>query len=118
MQNMLAHRGVRLGTLTLINTLIQIGTMSFIKFSTRVDKTQFVLLMGFYAVILVLNLGRFVVWGRIHREFPLGIAYGTSAVIFPCIVALSVYYGEPFDWRQLVGVVLVMVGVVALMRDV
>jgi multidrug transporter EmrE-like cation transporter len=106
-----------LGGLTLINTVIQIGTMSFIKFSTTVGTHELVVLAGYYAVILALNLGRFVVWGRIHREFPLGIAYGTSAVIFPCIVALSVYYGEGFSWRQLVGVVLVMVGVVALMRD-
>ncbi|MFM2308584.1 MAG: hypothetical protein RLY87_704 [Chloroflexota bacterium] len=110
-------RPLRLAGLTLINTVIQIATMSLIKYSTAVESSQYVMLLLFYGAILLFNLGRFIVWGRIHREFPLGIAYASSAVIFPCIVALSVLYGEPFAWHQLVGVALVMTGVVALMRD-
>lgn len=100
-----------------MNTVIQIATMSLIKYSTAVATTQYVLLLLFYGAILAFNLGRFIVWGRIHREFPLGIAYASSAIIFPCIVALSVFYGEPFSWHQLFGVALVMTGVVALMRE-
>ncbi|MFM2032779.1 MAG: hypothetical protein RLZZ297_1544 [Chloroflexota bacterium] len=118
MHELTNNRTLRLAGLTLINTVIQIGTMSFVKISTGVDTTQYLWMLGLYAVILALNVGRFVVWGRIHRDYPLGIAYGTSAVIFPCIVALSIAYGEPFAWHQLIGVGLVMVGVVALMRDV
>ena len=113
----LPTRSLRLAGLTLINTLIQIATMSLIKYSTAVDHTQYLILILFYGAILVFNLGRFVVWGRIHREFPLGIAYASSAIIFPCIVGLSISYGEPFAWHQLLGVGLVMTGVVALMRD-
>ena len=112
------NRPLRLAGLTLINTAVQIATMSLVKYSTMVEQTQYVVLFAFYVAILAFNLGRFVVWGRIHREFPLGIAYASSAVIFPCIVLLSIFYGEPFAWHQWVGVALVMTGVVALMRDV
>lgn len=111
-------RTLRLAGLTLVNTFVQIATMSLIKYSTAVAQTEYVVLFAFYVAILAFNLGRFVVWGRIHREFPLGIAYASSAVIFPCIVLLSIVYGEPFAWHQLVGVAFVMTGVVALMRDV
>ena len=118
MQTLVPGRSVRLAGLTLINTVIQIITMSLIKYSTAIERTQYVVLLAFYGAILVFNLVRFVVWGQIHREFPLGIAYASSAIIFPCIVLLSIYYGEPFTWHQLLGVALVMTGVVALMRDV
>ena len=113
----LPARSLRLAGLTLVNTVIQIATMSLIKYSTAVDHTQYIVLLAFYAAILLFNIGRFVVWGRIHREFPLGIAYASSAIIFPCIVGLSIFYGEPFAWHQVLGVGLVMTGVVALMRD-
>ncbi len=118
MQTLLPGRSVRLAGLTLINTVIQIVTMSLMKYSTAIERTQYVALIAFYGAILVFNLVRFVVWGKIHREFPLGIAYASSAILFPCIVLLSIYYGEPFAWHQLLGVGLVMTGVVALMRDV
>jgi multidrug transporter EmrE-like cation transporter len=118
MQSSATNRTLRLAGLTLVNTFVQIATMSLIKYSTAVEETQYIVLFGFYVAILAFNVGRFVVWGRIHREFPLGIAYASSAIIFPCIVLLSIVYGEPFMWHQLVGVALVMTGVVALMRDV
>ncbi|NBU63611.1 MAG: hypothetical protein EBS29_03790 [Chloroflexia bacterium] len=56
--------------------------------------------------------------GVIQRRYPLGIAYVSSAFLFPCIVALSAYYGVPVTWRNIAGVVLVMIGVIALVRDV
>ena len=118
MQSPQSNRSLRLAGLTLINTFVQIATMSLVKYSTAIEQTQYVVLFAFYVAILAFNLGRFVVWGRIHREFPLGIAYASSAVIFPCIVLLSISFGEPFVWHQLLGVALVMAGVVALMRDV
>ncbi len=104
--------------LTSINIVIQLIVAGIVKYSTQVAWTTLWVMALIYAVVLLLNVVRFVVWGVIHQRYPLGIAYASSALLFPCIVVLSAYYGEPVTWRNMVGVVLVMVGVIALVRDV
>lgn len=104
--------------LTSINIVIQLIVAGVVKYSTQVAWTTLWVMILIYAVVLLLNVVRFVVWGVIHQRYPLGIAYASSALLFPCIVVLSAYYGEPVTWRNMVGVVLVMVGVIALVRDV
>ena len=104
--------------LTSINIVIQLIVAGVVKYSTQVAWTTLWVMILIYAVVLLLNVVRVVVWGVIHQRYPLGIAYASSALLFPCIVVLSAYYGEPVTWRNMVGVVLVMVGVIALVRDV
>lgn len=111
-----SRRTVTLVVLTTVNVVIQLVTAGFIKYST--GQTVSWILLGIYAIVLTLNFGRFVVWGYIHRQFPLGIAYASSALLFPAILALSYYYGEPVSWRNVLGVCCVMLGVIALVRDV
>lgn len=113
-----ARSGWALIGLTSINIAIQLVIAGIVKYSTQVTLTTLWLLALIYVVVLTLNVVRFVVWGVIHQRYPLGIAYASSALLFPCIVALSAYYGEPVTWRNIAGVVLVMIGVVALVRDV
>lgn len=110
------RRTLTLVGLTTVNIVIQLVIAACVKYST--GHTALWVLAGIYAVVLALNGGRFVVWGIIHRNFPLGIAYASSALLFPAILAMSYAYGEPLTWRNVVGVCLVMVGVVALVRDV
>ena len=104
--------------LTSVNIVVQLIVAGIVKYSTQVSWTTLWVMTLIYAVVLLLNGVRFVVWGVIHRHYPLGIAYASSALLFPCIVALSAYYGEPVTWRNIAGVVLVMIGVLALVRDV
>jgi drug/metabolite transporter (DMT)-like permease len=113
-----ARGGWMLIGLTSINIVIQLIVAGIVKYSTQVAWTTLWVMALIYAVVLLLNGVRFVVWGVIHQRYPLGIAYASSALLFPCIVALSAYYGEPVTWRNIAGVVLVMVGVIALVRDV
>jgi multidrug transporter EmrE-like cation transporter len=104
--------------LTSVNIVVQLIVAGIVKYSTQVAWTTLLTMAIIYAVVLLLNVVRFVVWGVIHRHYPLGIAYASSALLFPCIVVLSAYYGEPVTWRNIAGVVLVMIGVIALVRDV
>ncbi len=101
--------------LTTINIVIQLTIAAVVKYSTT--QTYLWVLVAMYGVVLALNVGRFVVWGIIHKHFPIGIAYASSALLFPAIVLMSYLYGEPVAWHHVLGVVLVMGGVVALVRD-
>jgi multidrug transporter EmrE-like cation transporter len=103
--------------LTFINIVIQLVIAGIVKYSTTQSLTAVLVLAAVYAVVLALNVGRFVVWGIIHKRYPLGIAYASSALLFPSIVALSYYYGEPVTVQHLLGVAMVVIGVVSLVRE-
>lgn len=109
------RRTLTLIGLTTINIVIQLVIAAVVKYSTI--HTHLWVLVAVYVVVLALNVGRFVVWGIIHKHFPIGIAYASSALLFPAIVLMSYLYGEPVAWHHVLGVVLVMGGVVALVRD-
>lgn len=65
------------------------------------------------AVITVLGIqgGRFLLWGYAHRRWPLSHTYPLSAIFFPLILALGVFYGEPVTIKKLVGAILITVSV-------
>lgn len=60
---------------------------------------------------LGLNGLRFAIWGYTHKYFPLSRSYPLTALFFPCILALSTWYGEAVGLRQALGVVAIMVGI-------
>lgn len=104
--------------LTAINIAVQLINAAIIKESTVLTSAEWVWLFLVYVVVLGFNGVRFVVWGIIHRRYPIGVAYASTALLFPAIVTLSYIYGEPVTLKHLVGVFLVMIGVVSLVRQV
>lgn len=104
--------------LTIINIAVQLINAAIIKEATVLTSNDWVWLMVVYVVVLAFNGIRFVIWGVIHKRYPIGVAYASTALLFPAIVALSYFYGEPVTVKHLIGAALVMIGVVALVRQV
>lgn len=104
--------------LTAINIAVQLINAAIIKESTVLTGNQWLWLLLVYVVVLGFNGVRFVVWGIIHKRYPIGVAYASTALLFPAIVTMSYLYGEPVTVKHLIGVVLVMIGVVSLVRQV
>lgn len=104
--------------LTGINIAVQLINAAIIKESTVLTSDEWMWLLVVYIVVLGFNGVRFVVWGIIHKRYPIGVAYASTALLFPAIVAMSYMYGEPVTIKHLIGVVLVMIGVVSLVRQV
>lgn len=103
--------------LTMINIAVQLVNAAVIKEATVLTSDQWVWLLVVYVVVLVFNVVRFVVWGIIHKHYPIGIAYASTALLFPAIVVMSYFYGEPVTVKHLIGVTFVMIGVVSLVRQ-
>ncbi len=61
---------------------------------------------------IVLNGARFVIWGHIHRYYPLSHSYPISAMFFPLVVAMAWAYGERVTGMNIAGAVLITAGVV------
>lgn len=66
------------------------------------------------AVAVALNGLRFLVWGYTHRHFPLSHSYPLTALFFPCILVVSMWYGEHVGARQVLGVGIIMAGLAIL----
>ena len=104
--------------LTGINIAVQLINAAIIKESTALTSAEWVWMLVVYVVVLGFNGVRFVVWGIIHKRYPIGVAYASTALLFPAIVTMSYLYGEPVTVKHLIGVALVMIGVVSLVRQV
>ncbi|MBM4414357.1 MAG: hypothetical protein FJ040_13045 [Chloroflexi bacterium] len=117
-QELSSRRMWRLIGLTGINIIVQLITAAIIKESTVLTAAEWLLLVFAYLAVLGFNGVRFVVWGVIHRQFPIGVAYASTALLFPAIVFMAYLYGEPVTLKHIVGVLLVMIGVISLVRKV
>lgn len=68
------------------------------------------LLVGLLAAI-GLNGLRFLIWGFTHKHYPLSHSYPLTSLFFPCVLGLSVWYGDTVLASQVVAVALIMAGV-------
>lgn len=64
------------------------------------------------AVALILNIGRFIIWGYTHRHFPLSQTYPLTALFFPCILLLSYARGAATSIWEIAGTALITAGAV------
>lgn len=66
------------------------------------------------AVAIVLNIGRFIIWGYTHRHFPLSQTYPLTALFFPCILLLSYAQGETTGIFEIAGTTLITAGAIVM----
>lgn len=107
--------GVVLVTLVLATVAIQIVASILLKELAdahgAMPRLWLVLVLG---LVAGLNGLRFFVWGYTHKHYPLSHSYPLTALFFPCILLLSAYYGDPIGLPEIVGVIVIMLGVVTM----
>ena len=113
----LEERRVRTGlllALVALNIGLQLANAALIKFASGLSAAQLGLIAAVLSLVAVLSFGRFVVWGAMHKRFPVSIAYPATALFFPCLVAVAAAFGEPVSATQVIGAGLVTLGVLLL----
>lgn len=70
---------------------------------------RFLIVLGVLGVG-VLNLARLGIWGYAHSRFPLSTSFPTSALFFPAMLLVAVYFDEPIGWEQIAGALLIAAG--------
>lgn len=103
--------------LVMVNIVLQLVNASLIKYASTHLHAQLIWLGLLLGLVLVLSFGRFVVWGAMHKRFPVSLAYPATALFFPCLVVLAWLYGETVSTAQIIGATLVTLGVLALLRS-
>ena len=71
-------------------------------------------LVAIFGVVATVNAGRFLLWGYIHKYYPISFSYPLSSLFFPMILLMSYYYGEKIHISQICGVILITIGVAVL----
>jgi drug/metabolite transporter (DMT)-like permease len=98
--------------IVLSTVIIQILTASILKYTAdnRVSLSELTII-AIVAGIIVLNIVRFGLWGTAHRQFPLSKTYPLTALFFPCVLVLSLLYGEQVTTNHLIGTATITAGV-------
>ncbi|HEY3521317.1 MAG TPA: hypothetical protein VGK80_09770 [Rhodanobacteraceae bacterium] len=111
-----ATRTSLLLALVALNIALQLINASLIKLASDSGAAHAGLTVVVLALVTLLSFGRFMVWGAMHKRFPVSIAYPATALFFPCLVAIAAAYGEHVSFAQGAGACLVTLGVVLLLR--
>ncbi len=111
-----SHRTGLLLALVALNIALQLTNAFLIKYASQRAVAQAGLIGLVLALVTVLSFGRFVVWGEMHKRFPVSVAYPATALFFPCLVAIAAACGEHVSLAQATGACLVTLGVGLLLR--
>lgn len=103
--------------LVLGNVCMQLLAAWLLKVAPDVTLANLLPVLFVLACILVLNIARFVFWGVLHRRFPISVAYPASALVFPGILVMAWWFGEPIGLPQVLGTALVLLGVGLLLSE-
>ena len=72
-------------------------------------------MLAFVMVIVIgVNGGRFILWGYIHKHYPISFSYPINSLFFPAILVMSYVYGESVGVFQMLGVLCITTGVAVL----
>ena len=101
--------------LVALNIALQLVNAALMKFASGLPAAELGLLAAVLVLVAVLSFGRFVVWGAMHKRFPVSVAYPATALFFPCLVAVAAAFGEPVYATQILGAGIVTGGVLLLL---
>jgi drug/metabolite transporter (DMT)-like permease len=110
-----AHSKWLLLALVMASIVLQLINASLIKYASTQMQAQYAWLAFLLAVVIALSFGRFMLWGAMHKRFPVSLAYPATALFFPCLVVLAWVYGETVSTAQMLGAALVTSGVLVLL---
>ncbi len=94
-----------------IVVLISVATVVGIDYATKVHSLFFK--FALLAFVLSINGAKFIVWGYIHKHFPLGSSYAMASIFYPTIYLVSILLGTAeVSLSKLFSVTLILVGVI------
>lgn len=104
--------------LTLLTVIIGVASAVTLKFMSQDLTFSIFYLILMYGLVLGLNATRFLLWGFLHKNYPLSFVFPLSAIFFPVILFIDIFiYDEQITLSKLIGVVLILSGVLLLTSE-
>lgn len=104
--------------LTLLTVIIGVISAVTLKFMSQDLAFSIFDLILMYGLVLGLNATRLLLWGLLHKKYPLSFVFPLSAIFFPVILIVDIStYGEQITLSKLLGVILILLGVLILTNE-
>lgn len=78
---------------------------------------NFFLIIVISAIVLIVNLSKFLLWAYIHKNYPISRTLPLTSLFYPCIFIISLFYGELFSLNKLLGTFLLVIGIVLILNE-
>ncbi|MBA3447602.1 MAG: hypothetical protein H0T56_08320 [Pseudaminobacter sp.] len=104
--------GVVAIAVVLVVVFLNIFNAVILKYAAIAAHAHFIIVGSFILLVLLINVGRVIVWGWIHKRYSLARSYPLTAIFFPLIAITSWWQGEPITLQAVIGVVTITAGVV------
>ncbi len=77
-----------------------------------ITKTNIIALM-LIGTAYCLNILKFIVWGKIHKNFDVSQSYPLTSIFFPMIFLISYFKGETeLSFCKIVGAAIIIIGLI------
>lgn len=106
-------KAIDLKALTLVLLTVVLGLVSalVLKEATLLKDLGWKQLFVVVCIAAGVNGLRFILWGIVHKNYPLSLSYPLSSLFFPCILFMGYFYGEDITSMKLLAVVMIGCGV-------
>jgi len=90
-------------------TLATAFSLSYAAKNFKMLSLQFAVIL---CLVIILNISKFIIWGKLNKRFDLSKTYPLTAIFFPLIFIISIITGDSaISMQKTVGLVLIFFGV-------
>ena len=97
--------------LVTVAVALNIASAIVLKEAVELANPTTIVLIGLLSLVALINLLRVVFWAAIHRRYRLSDSYPLTAIFFPMILLVSMFYGEQVSAFKIAGTLLITLGV-------
>jgi multidrug transporter EmrE-like cation transporter len=102
--------------MVLITVLLGIISATALKTASMQEAPLWVTIL--FVTAIAANFARFIIWGWVHKRYPVSASYPLASIFFPIILAVGhFFYGDPLNYWKIAGAILIMLGVGLLVRE-
>lgn len=108
------NKGLHAFFLVLTTVLLGLVSVWILKETTLKGAISWVAILGVIGLVVFVNGIRFLLWGVIHKRYPLNLSFPINSMFFPLILVMGYFYGEPITTAKVLGATMITVGVALL----
>jgi len=94
---------------SVILTLATAFSLSYAAKNFKILSLHFTVILS---MVILLNISKFIIWGKLNKRFDLSKTYPLTAIFFPLIFIISIMTGDSkISTQKIIGLILIFLGV-------
>ena len=97
----------------ILSVILTVCTALLLRVATTFEESAMIFMITIVSVVVILNIGKFLLWGWLNKRYDLSKTYPLTVIFFPLIYIVSHYVdGTPFNVQKIFGVIVIIVGLI------